>query len=188
MIVFKENGNVFMAIRVLDNEFDVKGAIEEAEENIPMFGLSDGKTVIGFDTMNITVADAVRYGNIEAPENLDEKSLFVNLIPQIKEALSDYGYGKTPLSTTATVVMRGERAFACLGETIVYELGEYLSLCANDQLEFALLDRTRELKGEERIREIYRMKEECLGKRQFPIVYMDTKTGQLHIVNDERRG
>ena len=70
----------------------------------------------------------------------------------------------------------------------MYELGEYLSLCANDQLEFALLDRTRELKGEERIREIYRMKEECLGKRQFPIVYMDTKTGQLHIVNDERRG
>lgn len=187
MIVFKENGNVFMATSAVDFITSMDRRLGETEENVPMFGLSDGKTVIGFDTINITVADAVRYGNIEVPEILDEKALFANIIPQIKETLSDYGYGKNPLSSTAVVVLRGERAFACFGDIMMHEIGEYYSVGACDQLEFALLDKTREIKGEERIRKIYNIRDDCLGRRYSPIIYIDTKTRELHFIKADDR-
>jgi len=189
MIIFKENGKVFAALSTSeflpydDPETDVPA------ENVPMFRIGNRKTLLAIQSLNgSAIADALRYEKIRVPKDLSERKVSKELLPQIAGSLTKYGREtEDPLSGTITVVLQGTQAFVCFGSGVVYEAGAYHSVGDDDRLEFALLESTKELTGEKRIRKIYRIKEKHFGIRQFPVVYIDTKSCRIHVVNGEKK-
>lgn len=188
MILFKEDDNAYVALSTYEFTFVGQAPFGIIPENAPVFKTEyDPAAFIAVGGNNCNaIADAIRYGCISVRKNITEKSIRDDVIVYIKIHLTHGGiYPENGLEDNTFVFGKDGRLFASIGEHYVFEICDYYSVSNTKRFDCTLLENTKHLRGEERIREVYRIKEKYSATSQFPVVYMDTKTYELHIIDKE---
>lgn len=188
MILFKENDNAYIAISAYEFTFYGQMCFGMLYENAPVFKTGTNEmAIMAVCGQNLNaIADALRYEDTIVCKNISEKAIRNDLSAQIKMALSSNElYYDRVLQNNTIVYGKNGRLFVIVGNNCVFEVGDHYSVGNAEKFECALLENSKHLHGEERIKTVYRIREKYYGQHQFPIVYMDTKTCTAHLINKE---
>lgn len=158
-------------------------------DNTPIFSPGRTKTVVGVSGRGrCSCADVLRYGSVRFPEELTELSIDREVIPECQKQIAGSGIlTDGDLSDTDILIAGGNRGFLCNGTDLVMEISDFYAVGSRAEYELSLLSFYRNLPALERIRTVYRSESDYYGNVLFPILYMDTKTCKLNVMEDIRR-
>lgn len=188
IIAVKDNDRVIVGCSYSEIIISTEDGDYFNEENMPMAFLEDGKFLVMSSPFR--VSDILIYDDKFLSMEVSPKAIVKDTIPYIKQALkrNNYAISKNGNWNNAVTYVDGTRIYDIDPFFGFREVDDYVCHGLDVEAVISVMDSTEGLSAEDRIIKAISFASKVKKWDLFPLIIVDTKTGEIkHVMKEETR-
>jgi len=191
LIAIKDKDKITLSISNCEDLFRITKADMVNPDNVPI--ITRDNVICGI-TAQERISDLMKYDDNLFPKEINGKSLLKETLPKIIQMVADEKgvdikeFIKDAKWNNAAVVITQDKLFDITPKFYLREESNYVVHGYFSELMVGVMDQTKEMPAEDRIRKVYDTIEELIHRNCYPAVIIDNKERKVNIMEKKING